>query len=340
MNINVIDLFIANAHSLTAHIFMILGLSVPATLAWPSMLLAGLLVVCMCSLGVLAFNYRRYALQKKENAFLERQHLQLAAKMKRLQEFGQQTKSSQEKLKNINFTKDKFFSIIAHDLKGPLNSLTGLLQLLIKYADSFSKEELKDFGKNMSKSVNNLLDLLENLLHWSQSQSGMMEYCPEELNIQEIISKTVNLLSPSAENKNIRIDIQVNEGIVVFADRNMISFALRNLLSNAIKFTNKEGRVSVFSSFKEGLAEIAIADTGVGMSAEDVQKLFRIDKCYTTNGTANEIGTGLGLILCNEFIEKNKGSIQVESELGKGSVFRFYLPMVTANERIPVEDVY
>jgi signal transduction histidine kinase len=284
--------------------------------------------------------YRKYRLQKKANNLLSLTNQQLLFKISRLQDTNQQVKLSEEKLKNSNTTKDKFFSIIAHDLKGPLNSLTGLLQLLIKYADSFSKEELKDFGKNMNKSVNNLLDLLENLFQWSQAQSGTIEYCPEEINLHELVSKTVNLLEPAANNKNISIAVFIDEGTFVFADRNMISFAIRNLISNAIKFTRNGGKVSVITSVTEEMAEIAVADTGIGMSEQEIENLFRIDRCYTTNGTANEIGTGLGLILCNEFIEKNRGKITVESELDKGSVFRFYLPVVIASEQMPVLDVY
>jgi signal transduction histidine kinase len=337
---NILNLIIATVHTLQLQTASKSGMSVLAVLQWPSVSVSVLLGIGMIGVGVLLYYYQQYTHQRKNNLLLEQNNGQLKIKINFLQKEYKQIKSTEEKLKNTNFTKDKFFSIIAHDLKGPLNSLTGLLQLLIKYADSFSKEELKDFGRNMNKSVNNLLDLLENLLHWSQSQSGMMEYSPEEINLHEVITKTISLLTPAAENKDIRLHAQINEDLVVFADRNMISFTLRNILSNAIKFTNKGGNVSIQTSLKEGKAEISIQDTGVGMSADDLEKLFRIDKCYTTNGTANEIGTGLGLILCNEFIVKNKGRITVESELNKGSVFRFVLPMVTTNERIPVEDVY
>ncbi|MDO1448697.1 HAMP domain-containing sensor histidine kinase [Rhodocytophaga aerolata] len=337
---NILNLFIATVQTIPAQTASLSGMSVLAFIQWPSSFIPVFLSIGMIALGGLLYYYRMYTQHKKNNLLLEQNIGQLKIKTNRLQTEYNQLKIAEEKLKNTNFTKDKFFSIIAHDLKGPLNSLTGLLQLLIKYADSFSKDELKDFGRNMNKSVNNLLDLLENLLHWSQSQSGMMEYSPEEINLHEVITKTVSLLTPAAENKDIRLTSQINNDLAVFADRNMISFTLRNILSNAIKFTNKGGSVSIVATLRDGQAEISIQDTGIGMSADDLEKLFRIDKCYTTNGTSNEIGTGLGLILCNEFIVKNKGRITVESEVNKGSVFRFVLPVVTTNERIPVEDVY
>jgi signal transduction histidine kinase len=295
-----------------------------------------LVLVCV----ILCLCYRNYKLQQKKFDLLSQTNQQLLIKIARLQETNKQLTISEQELKKINLTKDKFFSIIAHDLKGPLNSLTGLLQLLIKYADSFSKEELKDFGKNMNKSVNNLLDLLENLLRWSQAQSGTIEYCPEEINLLELADSTIHLLAPSAASKDISISLNIHKHLAVFADKNMVSFTIRNLLSNAIKFTRNGGTVSVYASATNEQVEISIADTGIGMSEQDLAKLFKIDKCYTTNGTANEIGTGLGLILCNEFIEKNQGKITVESSLNEGTIFRFYLPVVTVGEQVPEMDVY
>jgi signal transduction histidine kinase len=336
-----INTLLLTSENLRLHASIMQTISVSAMIeSWTNLFAIGG-VIALLGVGLLVvLNYRKFRSHQKANLLLLQTNQQLLLKISRLRENNQQLTFTEEELKNNNTTKDKFFSIIAHDLRGPLNSLTGLLQLLVKYADSFSKEELKDFSKNMDKSVNNLLDLLDNLFHWSQAQSGKIEYCPEEINLPELVNKTVSLLEPAATNKDINITVDISKGIVVFADKNMISFTIRNLISNAIKFTRPGGSVKIYTGLKDNEVEIAVADTGIGMSEQEVGKLFRIDKCYTTNGTANEIGTGLGLILCNEFIEKNKGKIFVESLQNKGSVFRFYLPVIAAGEQLPILHVH
>lgn len=243
---------------------------------------------------------------------------------------------SANKLQEINRNKDKFFSIISHDLRGPLNSLTGLLQILMKYAESFSKEELKDFGRNMNKSVDNLMELLNNLFKWSQSQSGLVEYRPKVLSVSALIHKTADLMETIAQDKNISIYIDVDPYMQVKADADMLSFIIRNLLSNAIKFTQRGGSITVSSRIKNNQAQICVIDSGVGMSKEVMAQLFKIDACLTNNGTENEMGTGLGLILCKEFIQKNGGKIEVESELNKGSIFRLGLPVIYQEEAVAV----
>jgi signal transduction histidine kinase len=159
----------------------------------------------------------------------------------------------------------------------------------------------------------------------------MLEYRPQSIQLGKMVQKTVNILNVTADSKEIEVNVDIDESIFVYADADMLSFTLRNLISNAIKFTNKGGQICVYSSIENDKVEIAVSDNGIGMSNNILEKLFKIDTCHTTNGTDNEMGTGLGLILCNEFIIRNGGKIVVESEVNKGSTFRFSLPVIYAD---------
>lgn len=230
-------------------------------------------------------------------------------------------------LQELNATKDKFFSIISHDLKGPLNSLTSFSGLLINHTESLSKEEIKMLAKDLDKSVKSLFSLLENLLHWARAQSGNIDLKKEAVDISHLILQTKELLTHSAQNKNIMIDISPPPHVaVVMADKNTVNTVIRNLVSNALKFTHPGGRVVIDILDWKDAIEISIKDNGVGMSKEVMTKLFRIDQKHSSKGTADEKGTGLGLILCKEFVEKNNGTIHVESEEGVGTTFKFTLP--------------
>jgi signal transduction histidine kinase len=228
-------------------------------------------------------------------------------------------------LQELNATKDKFFSIISHDLKGPLNSLTSFSGLLINHADSLSKEEITMLAKDLDKSLKNLFALLENLLEWSRSQTGNIEFTPEVFDLQKLLDINRELLSAQAQTKNIEIVHEPGAPIHVLAHKHSVNTVIRNLISNAIKFTGTGGKIIVGIKHVNKELIISIADTGVGMPKEIVDKLFRIDTKHSTRGTADEKGTGLGLILCKEFIEKNGGRIWVESAVGKGSSFYFTL---------------
>ncbi len=296
-------------------------------------------IVLMTLFGLLAvlvilacFLRKKYKEVKEKNLLIDEQIASTLQAIEILQSENANLQKTENQLKEINITKDKFFSIISHDLRGPLNSITGLLQILIAYTDSFSKEELQDFARNMDKSVKNLLDLLTNLLRWSQTQSGQIEYRPQSVDLQMVVNNTVNLLEVAASNKNLQVSVNIAKAIKVYADLDMLSFILRNLIHNAIKFTYTGGQIHIYSTLKDKEVEISVTDNGKGISKHDIDKLFKIDSCYTTAGTAKEIGTGLGLILCSEFIEKNGGSIFVESELKKGTSFRFTLPHVTISQ--------
>jgi PAS domain S-box-containing protein len=242
---------------------------------------------------------------------------------------------SERQLRELNATKDKFFSIIAHDIKNPFNAIMGFSHLLNEDYELFTDEERKQFVGNISQASEDVYNLLENLLKWSWTQNGQISYNPKNLDLKEICSETIAVLNLQAERKSIKIECSINESIFVFADENMLKTVFRNLISNAIKFTNENGFIKInhfiFEKKQDNsllkYIQIQVKDNGVGISQEDLKKLFRIDEKINSKGTIGETGTGLGLILCKEFIVKNKGKIWVESELGEGSNFNFTIPI-------------
>ncbi len=228
-----------------------------------------------------------------------------------------------EALEEANATKDKFFSIISHDLGNIFSGLIGLSDLL-----SNPKQGEKEFLMNMlQQSTQRGYNLLKNLLEWSQLQTGKIKPRASVLYFHEYIDSNIMLLANQAENKNITLVSSVDNTLAVFADANMINTVIRNLLSNAIKFTPENGRVEISGKREAEFIEISVSDTGVGIREQDIGKLFQVDVSHSTTGTADEQGTGLGLILCKDFVESNGGTIWVESELGKGSKFYFSLPI-------------
>ncbi len=233
---------------------------------------------------------------------------------------------SNRKLQEINETKDKLFSIIGHDLKGPLNSLSSFASLLLNHADSLSKEEIKMLSSDLDKSLKNLYALLENLLEWSRSQTGNIDFVKEEFDLSALIKENEELLKGQVQNKGLTLTNKAATNAVIQSHRHSINTVVRNLLSNAIKFTPTGGTITVSTELVGRDWRVTVSDTGVGMSATVMQKLFKIGTKHSTLGTAQEKGTGLGLILCKEFVEKNGGKIGVTSEVGSGSTFYFTLP--------------
>ena len=240
-------------------------------------------------------------------------------------------KGSEISLKELNATKDKFFSLIAHDLKSPLGNFRNILEIMLQDYESLNETEKKDMIVEMNKSSKNIYNLLDNLLNWASSQSGRIKFNPEYNDINDVIRKPVFMLSALAEKKNISIVTDLKVKNDVFIDLNMINTVIRNLITNAIKFTNVSGLIKLTSNEIDDMIEVTISDNGVGMSQEKLANLFRIDVNQSTLGTANEKGTGLGLILCKEFIEKHGGNIWAESEIGNGSTFKFVLPKINQN---------
>lgn len=233
---------------------------------------------------------------------------------------------SEKELKELNASKDKFFSIIAHDLKSPLSGFIGVSNDLTSQADNLSLDEIKSLAKSMNESAKNIFTLLENLLEWSRTVTGKKEVTKDNLNPYLVAEGLVGLFIEVAKKKNIEVINEFDFKDYLFGDANMFTTILRNLISNALKFT-PSGTVKIGMLKKDNFAIVYVKDSGVGMKDEIKNKLFKIDQNVTELGTNQEKGTGLGLILCKEFVEKNGGTIWVESELGKGSTFYFTFPL-------------
>lgn len=255
--------------------------------------------------------------------YLYRNHRRSNQQLKTVNE---QINSQNNELQELNATKDKFFSIISHDLKGPLNSLTSFAGLLINHTEALSKDEIKMLATDLDKSLKNLLSLLNNLLEWSRSQTGNLDIKAEPFDVRNLVYANAELLQRMAEVKEITLHTRVPANLTGYADKNQMNTVLRNLVSNALKFTEKGGNVAVDVTEWKDSIEVAVKDSGVGMSKEVLAKLFKIEHKYSTTGTANESGTGLGLMLCKEFVERSGGAISVESKEGEGSIFRFTIP--------------
>jgi signal transduction histidine kinase len=241
-----------------------------------------------------------------------------------------QTKILQEKtakLEELNATKDKLFSVIAHDIKTPFNSILGFSELLLDENHNYDAAETKDLVKYIRSSARNTLALTENLLSWAKSQTGQIKFKPEPIRLRKIVDEVMNVVDTAAKFKGVFVDCSQVPDIEVYADRNMLKSILYNLIYNAIKFTHADGKVIVFAEDEKQHGRIVISDNGVGMDQETKSKVFHVAS-GSTKGTASEEGSGLGLILCKEFVEKHGGKIWVESEAGKGSDFTFTVPLL------------
>jgi len=232
-----------------------------------------------------------------------------------------------DELNILNAAKDKFFSIISHDLRSPFNSLLGITEYIYQSYDNLSSTEIRESVKNIYSSSQKLYNLILNLLEWSRLQSGRFEIDKTEIELENLIDEMKNLYTESATAKNISISTEIPKNLFILADKYMIETILRNLISNAIKFTKAGGKIKLQAIAKGSFAEIAVIDNGIGITKENLKNLFRIDEQFRRDGTANEKGTGLGLILCKEFVEKNGGTIAVESGERKGSRFSITIPL-------------
>lgn len=234
-------------------------------------------------------------------------------------------------LKESNETKDQFFSIISHDLKGPLSSVLGLLEIISKNSEIFSDEEKKVYIENCYESAQDMNDLLDNLLRWGRIQIGGVSWNPEIIDLKNITDSVLQTLINIAKAKGIELKNKIPQEIKAFGDENMIKTVVLNLVNNAIKFTRKEGFVEISASIKNSRVEVLVRDNGTGIKSDDIQYLFNIDKKIQQEGTNKESGTGLGLIIVKDIIEKNKGTIRVESELNVGTSVYFDLPLIALN---------
>jgi PAS domain S-box-containing protein len=231
-----------------------------------------------------------------------------------------------QELTKLNADKDRFMSILAHDLKSPFTSLVGFSTLLLKNLNKYDVNKIEKQLTQIKKLSLQSYNLLEDLLLWSKSQSGKLPFEPQEIHVQEICNEIIINLSHQADSKKITINLNESENLILWADINMFKTILRNLISNAIKFTHQNGKIDIYTKNNHQGATVTISDNGIGIDQENLKKLWDITIPHNTVGTAGERGTGLGLILCKEFVEKHKGKIWVESQIGKGSNFCFTLP--------------
>ena len=257
---------------------------------------------------------------KSQNHEILKMVVELSGKNKQIEEKNAQ-------LENLHIQKDKFFSILAHDLKNPFNSIIGISELLVSDYHEIDDERKIQLIKAINEASDKTYALLINLLEWASFQRNAIEYKPQKVDLYELAVFVISSIDSQAFKKNISLKSEIPRGITIFADIQMLQTILRNLLSNAVKFTNTGGTVSL--SFEPGdrFVEISVIDSGIGISEKKIGHLFMIDDKHSESGTGGETGTGLGLMLCREFVEKHGGQIRVESEVGKGSKFSFSMPV-------------
>ncbi len=261
-----------------------------------------------------------------QNTSLHENNARLQQEITARKRIEKRLKQVNQQLKESNISKDMLFSIIAHDLRAPFSALLGLSETVIHYIDDYSKEEIRDNMIRIRSSSEAVYSLLENLLAWSRLQRGLLHYQPAQISLYDAVEENIALFTSQSEQKHIALRHHIAPDMTVYADKGMLDTIIRNLLSNAIKFTGNGGTITVSAILHEALVEIAVADTGVGLTTDDIPKLFRMDTHYTHVGTQGEHGTGLGLSLCKELAEKHHGSIRVDSQQGRGSTFHFTLP--------------
>lgn len=268
-------------------------------------------------------SYQTLEEQAGENAHLAEQ---LDLVRSELEEALSQVVKTKEELEILNDEKSKLFSIIAHDLRSPLTSLLTLGEMIDMMGDSMSQEELLEYITNMSGNVKTVHSLLENLLEWARIQMDQIAFEPCNLDLHELAARTAELLGPVGAQKSVTVRNEVPEQLQGFGDLNMIDTVIRNLTNNSVKFTPEGGSVTISATSDDTMDTISIRDTGVGIPADRLSTLFVLDKGATTHGTKGEKGSGLGLILCRDMVEKNGGEIWAESVEGDGSTFFFTLP--------------
>ncbi len=248
-----------------------------------------------------------------------------------LRQIGEEVKLKNEQLIKINAEKDKFFSIIAHDLRSPFTSIMGFSELLLDQVKVRDYKGVEEYADIILKSSTRAVDLLMNLMYWARSQTGRIAFNPVKIDMRSLIGETILLFEEIAQQKNISIGKKIDADISALADKAMISTVLRNLLSNAIKFTYPGGTIHIAVESTPNALLVSVRDNGMGISKTNLEKIFRLDETTSTTGTQQEKGTGLGLILCKEFIEKHQKRIWVVSKVGEGSTFYFTLPVGPKN---------
>ncbi len=277
------------------------------------------------------FLYYLYRQKRTINSQLHAANEEISRHQRTLFDINREQSKLLEELNETNSAKDKFFSIIAHDIKNPLQTLLSGSRLLSKSIDKLDEKSIKEIAEGMRARTENLFDLLENLLQWSKVQMGNISHEPGILNLKTLAQKWVLQFSAQADQKKIQIYNNIKDDAAAFADTMMIESVIQNLLTNAVKFTRQGGKIELFAERHDGYAQITVKDNGIGINEERINKLFNLQENITTRGTEDEKGSGLGLILCKDFIEKNRGKIWIESETDKGTSVHFTLPLPDTN---------
>ncbi|MEA4981379.1 MAG: HAMP domain-containing sensor histidine kinase [Paludibacter sp.] len=243
-----------------------------------------------------------------------------------------QLNTANDELTKANEDKDSFLKILAHDLRNPMLSISGFSELLLSNFRNYNEEKMEKHLNILHNSAKRTFDLLEELLLWSRSQSGKIPFEPKAINFKTLCKEVISLMTESAQSKEIDIIYQDNTDIQLFADANMLRTIMRNLISNAIKFSHSKGKITITAKPAGAFATITVSDNGVGIGQSEIARLWQISEVYTTPGTKGEKGTGFGLMLCKEFVDKHGGKIFVESEVGKGSDFQFTMPLYSEHQ--------
>lgn len=277
--------------------------------------------------NIAAQNKKLENLVTKRTQELKENQIQLEKVNEEQKKLLDELSTSEMQLKELNANKDKIFSIISHDLKSPFNAILGYTNILNEEMNNLSLEEKKEMVEFINVSAKQYFSLLNNLLHWANFKKDNFELEKEKINLKNIIEENIKLLLANANEKNIRIEINIPDEFIGYGDKNILSSIIQNLISNAIKFTNQNGLIRVEACKKDSSIIISIQDNGVGIAEENLVKLFRDDSIFSTRGTKNEKGTGLGLLLVKELIEKNGGTIWVESQINVGTKFSFTIPL-------------
>lgn len=267
---------------------------------------------------ILAFLLVGLLNNRRKNKLLQVKNEQLEQANKKLVEYS-------EEMKKLNYAKDRLLSIISHDLRSPFNTLIGFSEILVKESERFSQQQLQTFYKGINETSKKSYELLQNLLDWTRLKTSAIPFHPMESSLADLAENSLGMLTGTAENKDISLEIDVSRELKVSVDRKMFETVLRNLISNAIKYTPNGGKVIIGAERTNGSTVVFVSDNGVGMSQEQTDKLFSVEEVVSTKGTDNEQGSGFGLIICREFIKKHGGELTVESKLGEGSTFRIIL---------------
>ena len=283
------------------------------------LLILGLTIVAILGILVFIIFFQKNRLKRETNLLLEE-------KNKQLEKANRKLKESEQHLKELNSTKDKLFSIIGHDLRNPLNALLGFSELISGNSHEYTSEEIQKYSRIINEAAKNIHLLIENLLEWSRSQSGTLEFNPALADVYPVIEEIIKVFSMQADKKKIRITISLPGETFAYFDRNLLSTILRNLVNNAVKFTPGGGMIDISCIPGDEELTLSVRDSGVGMTEEQMEQLFRLYGTITMPGTSEEQGTGLGLIICKEFVDMHRGRIWVESKPGKGSNFFITLP--------------